>query len=91
MPMLTSRPSWPLLALTLTLSACGSTGQLVLPSAPVEAARIPALPATARQPEAPTFCSPNCSSALTVERESWLRSLTSPELPASSASSGTTH
>lgn len=85
------RSSCWLIALPLMLQACGFTKPLVLPPAPVEAARIPPLPATARQPELPTFCSPSCSSALTAERESWLRSLTPAGPAASNASSGTTH
>lgn len=84
------RSSCWLIALPLMLQACGFTKPLVLPPAPVEAARIPPLPETARQPELPTFCSPSCSSALTAERESWLLLLKQAEQKGSTASSATT-
>ncbi len=72
------------LPLLLTLLAgCAST----LPaSPPVAPPLIPPLPAQARQPQAPAWCSPSCSAGLTTARESWLRGLTLPTAPASPAS-----
>jgi energy-converting hydrogenase Eha subunit F len=40
---------------------------------------IPALPNEARQPPAPPWCSPTCSSGLTSERGSWQKLMTVPE------------
>jgi hypothetical protein len=45
----------------------------------IEAPALPALPTEARQPPAPPWCSPNCSSALMRERETWRRLMTAPE------------
>ncbi|MDM0066782.1 hypothetical protein QTI68_09525 [Variovorax sp. J31P207] len=65
-----------LLLLTLCLSACANSSKGSAPPSVVLPARIPPLSAQARQPAIPSECSPTCSSALTVERESWLNTLT---------------
>lgn len=62
--------------LGMLLSGCAC--ELPSFSQPVEPARIPSLPAQARQPQTLTNCSPSCSAALTTEREAWLRILTPP-------------
>lgn len=88
----TWRSSWLLIAPLLMLQACAFTGPPApLPPVPVQAAKIPPLPATARQPATPDSCLPSCSRQLTSERENWLRSLTVPTPPGASASSVTTH
>ena len=46
---------------------------------PVPAPVIPELLSEARQPPAPLWCSPTCSSGLTKERESWRLRMTSSE------------
>ncbi|CAG9172311.1 hypothetical protein CURE108131_10945 [Cupriavidus respiraculi] len=74
--------------LALLLIGCATESPSWSP--PVEPARIPALPAQARQPAVPSECLPTCSSALTVERGSWLNMLTGPESPAKLASAPTT-
>ena len=80
---------WPIaLLLTLFLSACGHPP---VSAPPVESARVPPLPAVARQPSLPTFCYPSCLRSLTVERESWLNMLTPPAPPDSPASGPMTH
>ena len=66
---------WMLALLTLQVTGCTSK-PVSLPPLP---AAIPELPSEARQPPAPQWCSPNCSSGLTKERESWLRRMTEPE------------
>ena len=48
-------------------------------SLPPLPAAIPELPSEARQPPAPPWCSPTCSSGLTKERESWRLLMTAPE------------
>lgn len=53
----------------LLLASCGSN----LPASPSACPVIPALPVEARQQAAPAWCSPNCSSGLMRERESWLQ------------------
>lgn len=58
-----------LMPVLLMLLVTGCTSRPVsLPQLP---AAIPELPSEARQPPAPPWCSPNCSSGLTKERESW--------------------
>ena len=74
-----------LLPLLMWLAGCAST----LPASSVAPALIPPLPAQARQPPAPAWCSPTCSAALTAERESWLRLLTPPAAPGLPASAVT--
>lgn len=71
-----------LLALALLLAACTTP-------LPVEPPRRPPLPALAKQPPLPPWCSPTCSDGLTAERESWLQRLTLPAPPASPASAST--
>ena len=62
---------------TLILLVCGCTSKPVsLPLLPVA---IPELPIEARQPSAPLWCSPTCSSGLIKERESWQRLMTGPK------------
>ena len=64
-----------LVPLMLLVTACTSK-PVSLPPLP---AAIPELPSEARQPPAPQWCSPTCSSGLTKERESWQRRMTEPE------------
>lgn len=59
-----------LLVLTLLVSGCAGKQENWLPEQAAPPA-IPELPSEARQPPAPQWCSPNCSSGLTRERESW--------------------
>ena len=77
----------------LLLTACASSSQLSpVPQAPVLVSRqvtLPALPASARQPQTPPECSPTCSNALMTERERWLILLTAPTPPALPASAPT--
>ena len=80
-------PSWRvMLALpALLLIGCANTPPVSLPPV-VAPPAIPALPQAARQPAAPAWCSPSCSSALSIELSSWQRGLTKltpPGLPAS--------
>ena len=79
-----------MLLLPMWLAAgCASDSPLLLPPVVVPPAIIPPLSPSARQPSLPPICSPNCSAALTKERENWLRMLTPQELPAVPASSPT--
>lgn len=75
---------------TLLLAACASDSPLSpVPQAPVLVSRqvtLPALPASARQPQTPPECLPSCSSALATELESWASLLTAPTPPALPAS-----
>jgi len=66
---------WMLAPLTLLVSGCMSK-PVSLPPLP---AAVPQLPSEARQPPAPQWCSPTCSSGLTKERESWRLLMTEPE------------
>ncbi len=66
---------WMLVPLTLLASGCTSK-PASLPPLP---ASIPELPSEARQPPAPQWCYPNCSSGLTKERENWQLRMTEPE------------
>ena len=79
--------------LALLLTACASKSPLSpVPPAPVLVSRqvtLPALPASARQPQTPPECSPTCLQALTIERERWLSLLTPPKAPALPASGPT--
>jgi hypothetical protein len=69
-----------LMASALMLLATGCTSRPAnLPPALVPAPAIPELPIEARQPPAPPWCSPNCSSALMRERETWRKLMTEPE------------
>jgi hypothetical protein len=68
-----------LLPLVLLLAACATPQTSSQPDwQQVKPAAIPALPEQARQLPPPPSCSPTCLSALTKERESWRRLLTSP-------------
>ncbi len=78
-----------LLLLTLLLSGCAASLP-PLPPVVVKEAAIPPLAREARQPEIPSECLPTCSAALTVERESWLNTLTLPEPLAAPVSVPTT-
>lgn len=69
------RLALPLLALLLT--GCAATPQELSPPAP-SCPVIPALPTEARQPAAPPWCSPDCSTGLSLEIESWRKDLTMP-------------
>ncbi len=82
-------PALLLLALLLsaTLSGCASQPTYL----PIEAPRLPPLPAEARQPPIPSECLPTCSDALTTEQKSWLPTPIKPVSPASPASEVTTH
>ncbi len=77
------------LLLSLLLSGCAASLP-PLPPVVVKEAAIPPLAPEARQPATPSECLPTCSAALTVERESWLNTLTAPELQAKPASAPTT-
>lgn len=83
--------TWTVLALLAVwlLSGC-VTPQPPLPPEPVRSVQLPPLPTFARQPEIPSECWPTCWDALTSERQSWLRSLTSDTSPAAPASASTT-
>lgn len=81
-----TRPWLMLAPLALLLAGCASA----LPSSPSVEPAIPPLPAEARQPAIPSKCLPTCSSALTVERESWLNMLTQPGSQDKHASGPTT-
>lgn len=82
---------WTVLALLAVwlLSGC-VTPQPPLPPEPVRSVQLPPLPTFARQPEIPSECWPTCWDALTSERQSWLKSLTSDTSPAAPASASTT-
>lgn len=80
------RATWLLLA--LLLAAC-ATPPRPLPPVPVPPPAIPSLPAVARQPDLPPWCSPTCSAGLTRLRESWQKLLTEPERPERTASEPT--
>lgn len=67
-----------LLAPMLLVSGCATKVQSSLPQS-VAPARIPPLLLEARQPPAPPWCSPNCATGLTNERESWQKLMTAPE------------
>lgn len=91
MPQAVRAPALILTAAMLMLLTSGcSTPPQSLPAGPVQPARIPALPESARQP--PNPCSPwqTCSAKLQHLRETWLQQLTPPELPASGAKSTST-
>ena len=66
---------WMLVPLMLLVTGCMSKPASLLPLP----AAIPDLPNEARQPPAPQWCSPTCSSGLTKERESWRQLMTMPE------------
>ena len=66
---------WMLAPLMLLVTGCMSEP----PSLQPLPAAIPELPSEARQPPAPQWCSPTCSSGLTKERESWRLRMTAPE------------
>lgn len=66
--------------LTLMLLASGCTTKPEISQLPpVAQARIPPLSSEARQPDAPLWCSPNCSSGLSTRIESWRQRMTQPE------------
>jgi hypothetical protein len=64
--------------LMLLATGCATKQENWLP-AQVAPPAIPALPSEAKQPPAPQWCSPTCSSALTKERENWQKLMTPPE------------
>ena len=66
---------WMLAPLTLLVAGCMSKPV----SSPPLPAAIPELPYEARQPPAPQWCFPTCSSGLTKEREIWRLLMTEPE------------
>ena len=76
----------PAVLLTALLIGCAQrsipSAQSVLVTRQVQ---LPPLPASARQPSAPSECLPSCTSALTSERERSANLLMPPKLPASSA------
>lgn len=67
-----------LLPLTLLASGCATKQENWLPEQ-VAPPAIPELPAEAKQPPAPPWCFPTCSSGLTRERESWQEHMTQAE------------
>ncbi len=67
-----------LLGLMLLASGCAMKPANSLPPS-VAPARIPPLPLEARQPAAPPWCSPTCSTDLSKRIESWRQRLTAPE------------
>lgn len=91
--MLKSSPvkPWRLLlaALPLLLVACGASLP-VSPPAPVQRAKIPALPLSARQPSPPSQCLPTCSDGAASDAQNWADSLTLPASPGKYASGPTT-
>jgi len=74
-----------LLLPVLLLTGCAGKSRHSSPTSGV-----PALRPEARQPATPSICLPTCSAGLKSARESWRRSLTSAESPASSANAVTT-
>lgn len=80
---------WPRLVLMLMLPPWLLAGCETLRATPPAGPVVPPLPAQARQPAPPQWCSPTCSAALTRERASWQQQLTQPESPASPASGPT--
>ena len=87
------RPPLPLLllaliALLLLASGCAASLPTTLPPT-VSGPQLPPLPTSARQTAQPSICLPNCSDALTSERESWRQSLTLPAPVATPASAPT--
>lgn len=72
-------------ALMLLLSACASAPSSS-PLPPVEPARVPALPAAAKQPAPPPICLPTCSAGLTRLRVTLADTPIRLGSPASSAS-----
>jgi len=78
-----------LLLLPLLMSGCALSPQRLQPPLIIQPAEIPELPQEARQPPVPALCSEGCSKGLTMRRESWLRSQTTPTKPALPASAPT--
>ena len=75
-----------LYALPQLLMACALQPPAPPPSVAVESQRIPPMPATARQPQTPAWCSPTCSDVLETDSRSWedlLMRAASPAAPAS--------
>lgn len=72
------------LSLVLLLQACAVRS---IPSSP---ARVPPLPATARQEPTLSFCLPTCSGNLSSEMKRWQARLTGQESPETSAQQITT-
>lgn len=89
------KPNTLLIALLplLLLTACANDSPLSpVPQVPLIVSRqmtLPALPESAQQPTPPPECLPSCSSALAIERESWLSLLTPPTPPGQAASAAT--
>jgi len=67
-----------LLWLVLLASGCTTKPASSLPPS-VAPARIPPLPLEARQPAAPPWCSPTCSTGLSKRIENWRQRMTGPE------------
>ncbi|KAF1003441.1 MAG: hypothetical protein GAK36_00253 [Pseudomonas sp.] len=67
-----------LVGLMLLASGCTTKPANSLPPSVVPA-RIPPLPLEARQPAAPPWCSPTCSTGLSKRIESWRQRLIGPE------------
>lgn len=74
----------------LTLAAGCASRSPVSPPVVVQPARIPPLPAQARQPTPPSECLPTCSAGLMRLRTELLDLLTRPTAPAAPASAPTT-
>lgn len=79
----------PMLLLPLALLQACATQQPLQPVV-VPPPAIPPLPAQARQPETPAWCSPTCSDGWKLEVETWRDSLTNAASPAPAASAPTT-
>lgn len=87
MPLLLLWPRlvWMLMLPPWLLAGCAT------PPAQLAAAPVPPLPAQARQPALPPWCSPSCTTGLMAERATWQQRLTQPESQALPASSPTKH
>lgn len=75
------------IVLALLLSACATPPQPPGPN--VEPPRLPPLPAEARQPPAPDWCSPTCSAGAEAALSSWRDTLMPPQPPEQPASAPT--
>ncbi len=72
------------------LSVTGCATHTSTPSLPVEPARIPPLPQAARQPPAPAWCLPDCSTGVQTSYRAARQLLINPGSPGSPASAPTT-
>jgi len=77
-----------LIALPALLTACAAPPPQLPQPVAVQCQRIPPMPAAARQPQTPAWCSPTCSDVLESDFRSWeslLMNAASPAAPASAS------